>query len=78
MDLGRDSAVLQEYNQALRAIIHSTNGEELAMTDLFEGLHPLYSQPHGSLEIEVRGNLCQAVRYVQSHRSVHVGTPLRS
>ncbi|KAJ5228224.1 hypothetical protein N7489_008932 [Penicillium chrysogenum] len=52
-DLGRDSAVLQEYNQALRAIIHSTNGEELARLTSLKVCTLLYSQPHGSLEIEV-------------------------
>ncbi|EKV05850.1 Ccr4-Not transcription complex subunit (NOT1), putative [Penicillium digitatum] len=52
-DLGRDSAVLQEYNQALRSILSSTNGEELARLTSLKVCTLLYSQPHGSLEIEV-------------------------
>ncbi|KAJ5382650.1 CCR4-Not complex N.t1.c1 subunit domain of unknown function DUF3819 [Penicillium concentricum] len=52
-DLGRDSAVLQEYNQALRSILASTNGEELARLTSLKVCTLLYSQPHGSLEIEV-------------------------
>ncbi|KAJ5793907.1 CCR4-Not complex component N.t1.c1 C-terminal [Penicillium paradoxum] len=52
-DLGRDSAVLQEYNQALRSILNSTNGEELARLTSLKVCTLLYSQPHGSLEIEV-------------------------
>jgi CCR4-NOT transcription complex subunit 1 len=52
-DLGRDSAVLQEYNQALRSILASPNGEELARLTSLKICTTLYSQSHGSLEIEV-------------------------
>ncbi|KAJ5167888.1 uncharacterized protein N7482_003482 [Penicillium canariense] len=52
-DLGRESAVLQEYNQALRAILASPNGEELARLTSLKVCSTLYSQSSGSLEIEV-------------------------
>ncbi|KAJ5390680.1 uncharacterized protein N7496_001748 [Penicillium cataractarum] len=52
-DLGRESTVLQEYNQALRAILASPNGEELARLTSLKICTTLYSQSSGSLEIEV-------------------------
>ncbi|KAJ5386405.1 CCR4-Not complex component N.t1.c1 C-terminal [Penicillium cosmopolitanum] len=52
-DLGRDSSVLQEYNQALRAILNSPNGEELARLTSLKVCTTLYGQSSGSLEIEV-------------------------
>ncbi|KAJ5748968.1 uncharacterized protein N7511_010664 [Penicillium nucicola] len=52
-DLGRESSVLQEYNQALRSILASPNGEELARLTSLKICTTLYSQSHGSLEIEV-------------------------
>ncbi|KAI9929149.1 hypothetical protein MW887_001553 [Aspergillus wentii] len=52
-DLGRDSAVLQEYNQALRTILASPNGEELARLTSLKICTSLYSQTQGTLEIEV-------------------------
>ncbi|KAL3469528.1 CCR4-Not complex component, Not1-domain-containing protein [Aspergillus californicus] len=52
-DLGRDSTVLQEYNQALRAIVSSQNGEELARLAALMACTNLYSQTQGTLEIEL-------------------------
>ncbi|KAJ5493253.1 hypothetical protein N7539_001999 [Penicillium diatomitis] len=52
-DLGRDSTVLQEYNQILRAILTSPNGEELARLTSLKICTTLYSQSSSSLEIEV-------------------------
>ncbi|KAL4810425.1 CCR4-Not complex component, Not1-domain-containing protein [Aspergillus unguis] len=52
-DLGRDSAVLQEYNQALRSIVASQNGEEVARLTALKACTSLYSQTQGTLEIEV-------------------------
>ncbi|KAI2793162.1 hypothetical protein POX_b03212 [Penicillium oxalicum] len=52
-DLSRDSTVLQEYNQILRAILASPNGEELARLTSLKICTTLYSQSSGSLEIEV-------------------------
>ncbi|KAJ6011198.1 CCR4-Not complex component C-terminal [Penicillium sp. IBT 35674x] len=52
-DLGRDSAVLQEYNTALRTILASPNGEELARLTSLKVCTTLYSQPSGALELEV-------------------------
>ncbi|OJJ51485.1 hypothetical protein ASPZODRAFT_393809 [Penicilliopsis zonata CBS 506.65] len=52
-DLGRDSAVLQEYNQALRAILASPNGEELARLMALKICTNLYTQTQGLLEVEV-------------------------
>ncbi|KAB8272086.1 CCR4-Not complex component, Not1-domain-containing protein [Aspergillus minisclerotigenes] len=52
-DLGRDSGVLQEYNQALRAILASPNGEELARLTSLKICTSLFSQTQGTLEIEV-------------------------
>lgn len=52
-DLGRDSAILQVYNQALRTILSSPNGEELARLTSLKICTSLYSQTPGSLEIEV-------------------------
>ncbi|KAJ5683312.1 CCR4-Not complex component N.t1.c1 C-terminal [Penicillium macrosclerotiorum] len=52
-DLDRESAVLQEYNQALRTILASPNGEELARLTSLKVCTTLYSQSSGSLEIEV-------------------------
>ncbi|KAJ5601469.1 CCR4-Not complex component N.t1.c1 C-terminal [Penicillium lagena] len=52
-DLGRDSAILQEYNQALRTILASPNGEELARLTSLKICTTLYSQSSTPLEIEV-------------------------
>lgn len=52
-DLGRDSSVLQEYNQALRTILASPNGEELARLTSLKVCTTLYSQTSGPLELEV-------------------------
>ena len=52
-DLGRESPVLQEYNQALRVILASPNGEELARLTCLKICTSLYSQTQGTLEIEV-------------------------
>ncbi|KAL4780206.1 CCR4-Not complex component, Not1-domain-containing protein [Aspergillus varians] len=52
-DLGRDSTVLQEYNQALRLIVASPNGEEVARLTALKACTSLYSQTQGTLEIEV-------------------------
>ncbi|KAJ5918931.1 CCR4-Not complex component N.t1.c1 C-terminal [Penicillium verhagenii] len=52
-DLGRDSAVLQEYNTALRTILASPNGEELARLTSLKVCTTLYSQASSTLELEV-------------------------
>ncbi|KAJ5104043.1 transcriptional regulator family: CCR4-Not complex component N.t1.c1 [Penicillium argentinense] len=52
-DLGRDSAVLQEYNQALRTILAAPNGEELARLTSLKVCTTLYGQSTETLEIEV-------------------------
>ncbi|PTU21663.1 hypothetical protein P175DRAFT_0500547 [Aspergillus ochraceoroseus IBT 24754] len=52
-DLGRDSAVLQEYNQALRSILASPNGEELARLTAHKACASLYAQTQSTLEVEV-------------------------
>lgn len=52
-DLGRDSSVLQEYNQTLRSILASPNGEELARLTSLKICNTLYGQSSASLEIEV-------------------------
>ncbi|KAJ5095511.1 hypothetical protein NUU61_004867 [Penicillium alfredii] len=52
-DLPKDSAVLQEYNQALRTILVSPNGEELARLTSLKICTTLYSQSPVPLEIEV-------------------------
>lgn len=52
-DLGRDSTILQEYNQALRSIVASPNGEEVARLTALKACTSLYSQTQGTLEIEV-------------------------
>ncbi|KAL4915304.1 CCR4-Not complex component, Not1-domain-containing protein [Aspergillus aurantiobrunneus] len=52
-DLGRDSTVLQEYNQALRSIVASPNGEEVARLTALKACTSLYSQTQGTLEIEI-------------------------
>ncbi|KAJ6105662.1 hypothetical protein N7512_009179 [Penicillium capsulatum] len=52
-DLGRDSAVLQEYNQTLRTILTSPNGEELARLTSLKVCTTLYTQSSGPLELEV-------------------------
>jgi CCR4-NOT transcription complex subunit 1 len=51
--LGRESGVLQEYNQTLRAILASPNGEELARLTSLKICTSLFSQTQGTLEIEV-------------------------
>jgi CCR4-NOT transcription complex subunit 1 len=52
-DLGRESAVIQDYNQILRTILSSPNGEELARLTCAKICTTLYSETEGSLEIEV-------------------------
>ncbi|KAE8150549.1 CCR4-Not complex component, Not1-domain-containing protein [Aspergillus avenaceus] len=52
-DLGRESGVLQEYNQALRTILASPNGEELARLTSLKICTSLFSQTQSTLEIEV-------------------------
>lgn len=52
-DLGRDSPVLQEYNQVLRTILASPNGEEMARWICVKICTALYSQTERQLEIEV-------------------------
>ncbi|OQD76059.1 hypothetical protein PENDEC_c005G02410 [Penicillium decumbens] len=52
-DLGRESILLQEYNQALRVILTSPNGEELARLTSLRVCTTLYSQASSSLEIEI-------------------------
>ncbi|RDW86405.1 CCR4-NOT core subunit CDC39 [Aspergillus mulundensis] len=52
-DLGRDSAVLQEYNQVMRTIVASQNGEEVARLTALKACTILYSQTQSTLEIEV-------------------------
>lgn len=52
-DLGRDNPVLQEYNQILRIILASPNGEELARLTSLKICTTLYGQASGHLEIEV-------------------------
>ncbi|KAL4800477.1 CCR4-Not complex component, Not1-domain-containing protein [Aspergillus venezuelensis] len=52
-DLGRDSTVLEEYNQALRSIVTSPNGEEVARLTALKACTSLYSQTQSTLEIEV-------------------------
>ncbi|KAL1989410.1 hypothetical protein VTN96DRAFT_172 [Rasamsonia emersonii] len=52
-DLGRDSAVLQDYNQILRTILSSPNGEDLARLTCLKICTSLYSQTERSLEIEI-------------------------
>ena len=51
--LGRESGVLQEYNQALRTILASPNGEELAKLTCLKICTSLYTQTQGTLEVEV-------------------------
>ncbi|KAJ5728348.1 CCR4-Not complex component N.t1.c1 C-terminal [Penicillium malachiteum] len=52
-DLGRDSNVLQEYNNTLRTILGSPNGEELARITALTVCSTLYSQSSAPLELEV-------------------------
>ncbi|KAJ5888089.1 transcriptional regulator family: CCR4-Not complex component N.t1.c1 [Penicillium taxi] len=52
-DLPRDSPVLQEYNQALRIILTSPNGEEMARLTSLKVCTTLYSQFPQPLELEV-------------------------
>ena len=52
-DLGRDSTVLQVYNQALRAILSSPTGEDLARVTSYTICTSLYSQAPANLELEV-------------------------
>ncbi|KAL2868313.1 CCR4-NOT core subunit CDC39 [Aspergillus lucknowensis] len=52
-DLSRDSTVLQEYNQTLRAIVASPNGEEVARLTALKACDSLYSQTQDTLEVEV-------------------------
>ncbi|KAI9368910.1 CCR4-Not complex component, Not1-domain-containing protein [Aspergillus egyptiacus] len=52
-DLGRDSALLQEYNQVLRTIVSSPNGEDLARLTALKACSSLFSHTQGTLEIEV-------------------------
>lgn len=52
-DLSRDSVVLQDYNQILRSILASPNGEDLARLTCLKICTSLYSQTETPLEIEV-------------------------
>lgn len=52
-DLGRNSAVLQEYNQALRTILSTPNGDELARLTSLKICGTLYSHTQDALEVEV-------------------------
>ncbi|KAJ9354535.1 Ccr4-Not transcription complex subunit [Paecilomyces variotii] len=52
-ELGRESSVLQAYNQVLRTILSSPNGEDLARLTAVKICTTLYSQTERSLEIEV-------------------------
>lgn len=52
-DLGRDSEVLQGFNQALRTILASPNGEELARLTALKVCTTLYAESSTSLELDV-------------------------
>lgn len=52
-DLSRDSPALQEYNQALRTILSTPNGDELARLTSLKICATLYSQTQGTLEVEI-------------------------
>jgi CCR4-NOT transcription complex subunit 1 len=56
-DLSSDSAVIQDYNQILRSIISSPNGEDFARLTCLKICNNLYSQTEGPLEIDVLVNL---------------------
>lgn len=52
-DLGRETQIFQTYNQILRTILASPNGEELARITSVKICHVLYSQAEKNLEVEV-------------------------
>lgn len=52
-DLGRESPILHTYNQVLRTILASPNGEELARLTAVKVCSTLYTQTEKTLEIEV-------------------------
>jgi CCR4-NOT transcription complex subunit 1 len=52
-DLGRETQILQTYNQLLRTILTSPNGEELTRFTAIKVCNILYSQAEKALEIEV-------------------------
>ncbi|DAA78287.1 TPA_exp: Uncharacterized protein A8136_4263 [Trichophyton benhamiae CBS 112371] len=52
-DIARDSPILHSYNQVLRAILSSQNGEELARLAAMKICNALYTQTEKNLEIEV-------------------------
>ncbi|KMP07790.1 general negative regulator of transcription subunit 1 [Coccidioides immitis RMSCC 2394] len=60
-DLWRDSPILQEYNQILRAILSSPNGEELARLTATKICSTLYTQTEKPLEIEVLVHLLSKI-----------------
>lgn len=60
-DLPRDNSILQGYNQILRMILTSPNGEDLARFASLKICSSLYSQTEGSLEIEVLVHLLARV-----------------
>ncbi|EEP82491.1 conserved hypothetical protein [Uncinocarpus reesii 1704] len=60
-DLWRDSPILQEYNQILRAILSSPNGEELARLTAIKICSTLYTQAEKTLEIEILVHLLSKI-----------------
>ena len=52
-DLGRETQIFQTYNQILRTILASPNGEELARITSVKICNVLYSQAEKNLEVEV-------------------------
>ncbi|WEW55069.1 CCR4-NOT core subunit cdc39 [Emydomyces testavorans] len=60
-DLWRDSPILQEYNQVLRAILSSPNGEELARLTAIKICNTLYTQAERTLEVEILVHLLSKI-----------------
>ncbi|KAK2750994.1 hypothetical protein FQN57_000069 [Myotisia sp. PD_48] len=52
-ELGRESAIFHKYNQILRVILSSPNGEEFARLTAIQICSSLYTQTEKTLEIEV-------------------------
>ncbi|OAX82236.1 hypothetical protein ACJ72_03415 [Emergomyces africanus] len=52
-DLGRDSNILQDYNQVFRTILSAPNGEDLARLVALKLCTTLYSRTESRLEIEL-------------------------
>ncbi|ODH38613.1 hypothetical protein ACO22_02249 [Paracoccidioides brasiliensis] len=52
-DLGRDNAILQDYNQVFRTILTAPNGEDLARLVALKICTTLYSRTESRLEIEL-------------------------